>query len=147
MTNPETVTSPEPYVILATFCEKVLQEKDGVPSLIRVIDRLLAAEPPEGQAATFEIFYVAAIKSKSSLGEVKIRLRLFDDSGRPMAAKADEFVVQMSGNGRGGTVVARIELTVATPGLHWMHIEANDRLLTRTPLSVEWIPQESPNPI
>src|SRR5919199_274808 len=45
---------PGPYVQAATFCEKVLMEQDGTPSLIRVIDRIIASAPggpaelPEG---------------------------------------------------------------------------------------------------
>jgi len=38
--NGEEVNVPGPYVSTAVFCEKALQEVDGVTSLIRVIDRI-----------------------------------------------------------------------------------------------------------
>ena len=31
---------PGPYITMATFCEKVLQEADGVLSVIRIIERV-----------------------------------------------------------------------------------------------------------
>ena len=47
---------PGPYITMATFCEKVLQEADGVLSVIRIIERVTLqanaagapAELPEG---------------------------------------------------------------------------------------------------
>ena len=40
-----------PNVVAAVFCEKVLQEKDGVLSAIRIVDRFtVSVEAPSGAA-------------------------------------------------------------------------------------------------
>ena len=46
----EQSTGSGPHLAAALLCEKVLQEKDGVLSFIRVVDRFGVQEPQPGKA-------------------------------------------------------------------------------------------------
>jgi len=39
-----------PYVQVAAFCERVLEEKDGVLTAVRIIDRFTQVRPAPSQA-------------------------------------------------------------------------------------------------
>src|SRR5688572_5622047 len=56
--EPEQFTNPDygPYVLAALMCERVLQEKDGVLSAIRIVDRVIRSYFSPNPPATMQAF-------------------------------------------------------------------------------------------
>jgi len=73
---------PGPYLELAVLCERVLEERDGVLSLVRLVDRLEVTVPgPAGAAgpaalAPVQLFAVVGFKSGQARGRHQLRLTL-----------------------------------------------------------------------
>ena len=78
---------PGPYVQLAAICEKVLQEADGVLSVIRVIDRLILTaqgtelpdELPQGLLAN--VTFVVSLRPDDARGRHPLQVRIQQPSG------------------------------------------------------------------
>lgn len=129
---------PGPYVQMATFCERVLMEQDGVASVIRVIDRLIAnapvgapAEIPEGVvlSATLAIFF----KADDAHGRFPVTLRPQQPSGVYLPDQT--YDVTFEGDERGVNLVINLGIP-AMEGLYWFDVMVSERLLTRVPLRI-----------
>lgn len=132
---------PGPYVQVAAICERVLQEADGVLTLVRVIDRLIVSarapagfvapsQLPEGGAAMVTL--VAMLKSDDAHGRYPIKLRVQQPSGAYYPDR--DFDVLFEGQERGVNIIVAIEIEVIE-GLFWFEIFINEhRMLTRIPL-------------
>ena len=129
-----------PYLNAALVCERVLQERDGVTSLIRVIDRVTVTALSQGTVAgelppsslSFTVY--VALKSgvyKGSL-PVKFEIKSPDDE------KLGEFStdVLFEGDDRGVNIVSPMQLQIQKDGLWWIDVFLMNDLITRIPLRV-----------
>lgn len=127
-----------PYVQIATFCERVLQEADGVLSIIRAIDRITITAygtdvPPELPPAPLQLTLVAALKSGDARGRHPVTIRTQEPSGRYLEDRS--FDVSFDGEERGVNLIIQFQLE-ATEGLYWFDILVNEVELTRVPFRV-----------
>jgi hypothetical protein len=126
-----------PYLIQAVFCERVLTEKDGVLSLIRVFDRLnvsvVAGTPNEGPVA-MNAFLVLSLKNGAARGTCEITIDHEGPEGGVMPLSAFAQTVELVGDDDAG-VNALVQLVVTwVPGLHWFTVKLNGVEATRIPL-------------
>lgn len=124
-----------PFLQMAVLCERVLQEKDGVLSLIRIVDRFwVPGTQREMQPSPIQ--FTAAILFKSGFAEGKyfIRLRPHTPSGKMLAEQ--EFPVLFEGADRGVGVVAQMGLIAEEEGLYWIDVLLQETVVTRMPLRV-----------
>lgn len=140
----EIETLDGPYVQAALFCEKVLEERDGVLSAIRVVDRLfinvsgigapdkLSDLPP--QMTTLNIVGLVALKSGFARGSHTVVVRGRTPSQQPIPAVS--FPVLLEGEDRGANVVFQMGIQAREDGLYWFDVLVNDRLMTRMPLRI-----------
>lgn len=140
----ETETLDGPYVQAALFCEKVLQERDGVLSAIRIVDRMfinvsgidapekLSDLPP--QMTTLNIVGLVALKSGFARGShtVVVQGRTPSQHAIPPVS----FPVLLEGEDRGANVVFQMGIQAREDGLYWFDVLVNDRLMTRMPLRI-----------
>lgn len=129
---------PGPYVQLATLCEKVLQEADGVLSIIRVIDRIIVTAqgsevPTELPQSNLELTLVVTLKSDDARGRHPVSLRIQQPSSVYLPERT--FDVMFEGEERGVNLILRLQLE-AVEGLYWFEVAVNQQLLTRVPLRV-----------
>jgi hypothetical protein len=129
---------PGPFVQLATFCERVLQEQDNVLSIIRAIDRIILtgsenapSELPEG--GTLRLTFVVALKADDAQGRYPIALRVQAPSG--VYLPEQRFDVMFEGGERGVNLLLDLALD-AVEGLYWVEVLVSDSLLTRVPMRV-----------
>jgi len=125
-----------PYVAMAVFCEKALQEKDGVFSIIRVIDRLTVnasgldapRHMPPGQ-----MNFPLVISLKSGFAKGKFNLKVVPNS--PSLKKLGESSIDLllEGDDRGVNVVLNVQLIAQEEGLYWFDVILEEQLLTRIP--------------
>lgn len=133
-----------PFVSVATLCERVLEEKDGVLSLIRVVDRF-SVETFGGGTAPAEMLsrlvpqatLALILKSGGYRGTMKVTVRVRRPNGEYAAQPKIEAPAVFDGDEQGVAMILTMPLPVWESGLHWVDVEADGRLLTRVPLRVE----------
>jgi hypothetical protein len=129
-----------PHLTAAALCEKVLQETDGIVSLIRIFDRLtlnaVGAGPAPGDllkpAANMTLFI--SFKSGSARGKATVAIRV----ERPDGLMRDVMTgpVLFEGEERGVNVVLALVLQFELEGLYWFHVLLDEQLVTRIPLRI-----------
>ncbi len=124
---------------MATFCEKVLQEADGVLSVIRVIERVALqanaagapAELPEGGILPATL--VVALKSDDAHGRHPITIRAQRPDGTNLPDQV--FDAMFEQGERGVNLILEMGLPLIE-GLFWFEVLVRDVLLTRVPLRI-----------
>jgi len=126
-----------PYVQMAAICERVLQEKDGVLSIIRVIDRFAIsaagpAPPEEMPPGTISPTIVVMLKP----GFIRARHNLRIVPTTPSQTTLPEFSagVLLEGEDRGVNLIFSAQMIVREERLYWFDVLLDDQLLTRIPL-------------
>ncbi len=124
------------HLAIAVFCEKVLQEQDGVLSVIRVIDRfIVAGATPEIGPTVLQFTILISFKSGFLRGKQNISLRPKSPSGVDLPSM--DFPVLFEGDDdRGVNLGAGINFVVNEEGLFWFDVYLADELVTRMPLRV-----------
>jgi hypothetical protein len=128
-----------PWLQAAVFCEKVLTERDGVVSLIRLVDRLTittagSSAPETMPLATLQIGGMLMFKSGFAKGSYEVRLTMISPSDTRMQ---DQVVpLFLEGDERGASVGFTLNLAAKEDGLYWMDVRVRDRLVTRMPLRI-----------
>jgi hypothetical protein len=135
------VANVKPYVTVACICEKALQEKDEVLSLVRIVDIFNIQKFPEnlveeGVAAVLEFTVVVTLKSGDLRGRFEVGLSL-----RPPAGEAKELLppqpVVLTGDERGPNLIARVQLKVEEYGLFWCDVMWEKEVLTSIPFRLK----------
>ncbi len=126
-----------PFLQIAALCEKVLQEQDGVLSLIRVVDRYTIPEPQKGKPpAPIQPTAVILFKAGFATGKYYVKLKIHTPSGKVLPEQ--EFPVLFEGNDRGAGIVAVMNLVLEEEGLYWIDVNLQDAVapVTRMPLRI-----------
>jgi hypothetical protein len=134
------------YLHIATFCEKVLHEQDGVNSLIRIIDRFtVPGESEEMPPTTLQFTVYISFKSGFMRGKQKIALRPKSPTGKDLPSM--EFPVLFEGDDDRGTAIGfQVNWIAEEEGLFWWDLVLNDELMTRMPLRVIYQRMKMPIP-
>lgn len=125
-----------PYLQLAVFCETVIEGKDGVLSLIRIIDRIVTSAtgpdaPEHMPTVPINARLVLAFKSGFAKGSYAVRIRPWTPNGQPLP---DVTVpMHLEGDDRGQNIVLQVGLLADQEGLYWFDVSVGERLVTRLP--------------
>ena len=128
-----------PYLTAALICEKVLQEKDDVASIIRIVDRIVvtanASNSPEVMpTTTINLNILISLKSGKARGRHTVRLRTEAPSGLKLP---DQLLpVLFEGEDRGANLIINANMAVDQEGVYWFDVFLEERLLTRIPLRI-----------
>lgn len=139
-----------PYLQAAFFCERLLEESDGVLSAIRIVDLVTVqgggpsaqAEPPLVNLTLFIVF-----KGGGASGSYDLTVTMEGPSRNPTVPpqRHTQTVVFYGTEDRGVTVIMPVAMTVDEEGVYWFGIYLGERLVTRLPLRVavvrEWPPE------
>ena len=124
-----------PHLQLAALCEKVLQEKDGVISLIRVVDRFtVPGTQRDMPPSTIQTTLVVSFKAGDAVGKHYIKIRPQKPSGEFLPEQ--EFPALFEGADRGVAIVAQMALVLDEEGLYWLDVIFEESVVTRIPLRV-----------
>ena len=131
-----------PYVIAALFCENILLDTDGTVSAIRVYDKAVvhiaedfkvgkdSAQPPQ------PIKFFFAVRPGESKGMHRLELFWKQPSGqRSSMLKHDLMLV---GGENGSNLRNSLLPLLKSEGLYWVEAEIDGKILSRTPLRVEF---------
>lgn len=130
-----------PYVNIATFCERVLREADGVASLIRVVDVITHNErgpnpPLEMPEIRYPLTLFINLKSGTTRGRREITIIPEQPSGESLEPRS--LSANFEGEGKGVNITSRIDIPYKYEGLYWFIIEFEGRVITRIPLEVRY---------
>lgn len=128
-----------PYLTLATFCEQVIEDKSGVLSLIRIVNRMnISAQgptaPEEMPPATLNWFLVLGLKSGEARGSQGVRVEPELPSGVKLPAIT--LSAHFTGGSQGVNLISRLNVKLEMPGIYWFRIYVNDVFLTQVPIEV-----------
>lgn len=151
----ETTNTPDelgPYLNAAFICERVLQERDGVMSAIRIIDRLTHTMPGADVAVMDPFHYqftlLLGFKSGEALGNYQISIQPIRPEGNVKMTPAVYTVNFEAPADRGVGVCANMQIQFDAPGLWWFDIYLTElsglrriRRVTRIPLRIIYLPQ------
>jgi len=138
-----------PYLIVAAFCEQIIEDKAGVLSLIRIVDRMNITTqgptaPEEMPPAMLNWFLVLTMKSGEARGSHAIKIEPELPSGirlSPLSLSA-----HFEGGNRGQNLVTRLNMRLEMPGIYWFRIYVNDQFLTQIPVEVIYSRIVTPQP-
>ena len=130
-----------PYIQAALFCDRVLDEKDGVKSLIRVIDRLqIQGIGPDASeimpSFQTDLNAVLMFKSGEATGPVSVRITLTRPSGMTDRDPIWQGTVHFEGGVRGHNLIMRMRTEFKEPGPYWYNVYVGDYLATKIPFEI-----------
>src|SRR3990172_5861171 len=125
-----------PYLKAALICDEVLEGKDGVLSLIRVVDRLTvtAAGPTVPGAmppVPHRLKLVIMIVSGKARGTHTITVTIETPDG--IARPAWESTILLEGEDRGSNLVVELGYEFKLEGIHWFGLSLDGEQITRVP--------------
>jgi len=129
-----------PYIGAAFLCEKVLQEKDGVLSAIRIVDRILhnavgPSAPDRMPPVTVDLKMLLIFKSGSARGRYDVEIRPVLPSQRDLQSVS--LPMQLEGDDdRGANLIVNIGFQATEEGLYWFDVLVRGDSVTRIPLRI-----------
>ena len=139
-----------PYLVSAFFCEKLLQEADGVPSAIRIIDRWNVNGPAETMPTTIiQGTLVITMKSGVYRGNAQITISPITPSNNRLPPVV--FPVLFEGeDDRGVGVVLPMAFPAQESGVYWFEISVSGQALaqyiaTALPMRVAYFQMVAPS--
>jgi hypothetical protein len=130
-----------PYIQAAALCEQVIEDKNGVLSLIRIIDTITHTEvrsdsPADMPPVTYPMKMVIMLKSGRARGRHELKITPELPSGELKQSITQS--VQMEGEERGMNHIINMVFTFTIEGLYWFNIYLDDTLLTKIPLRIKY---------
>jgi hypothetical protein len=127
----------EPRLRIGALCERVLEEKDGSLSLIRLIDRLVITaegtdvprELPPGQVPL-----TALMSWVNGLGSYEAKVRVDIPDGSSIESPTLPFYLDSLDKVQNHIV--RMVLPVKRAGIYWFNFLLGDEIKSRVPLRV-----------
>jgi len=156
-----TMPDERPYLAAALMCERVLEEKDQVLSLIRVVDNYFVQRLPKDLPGEVKpsISLVAVLCFKKSHGERapakhSVSLVLHKPSGRIMKALGQlneamvaSFIFEGEKTSANIVVDASLPLDEVELGPYWFEVTVDGEFMTRIPFKLlERPPAPEPQP-
>jgi hypothetical protein len=145
MAGAEPPQNTGPFVSVATFCEKVIQEPGGVPTIVRITDTLNQAAigpdaPREMQPFMANITLMVSLKSGQARGQFGLLIRPEAPGGFQLPPFENS--VHLQGEAWGAATIIPMQLAINEPGIYWFDVllttpgTDSEQLLTRVPLEV-----------
>jgi len=126
-----------PYLKAAVFCDNVIEGKDGVLSLIRVIDRAtLTSAGPQTPAqmppVERELKLILMFISGRARGSHSVDLKVEKPGGG--ISDAWSGTVFLQGEDQGANLIIQMAgFKFEMEGLYWFHVFFDDNLITKLP--------------
>jgi hypothetical protein len=111
-----------PYLVASFFCERVLQERDGVMSFIRMVDRWnVVGATPAMNSTSIQTTLVTLFKSGTLRGSAQLTVTPVSPTGERLQPIIAPIVFE-GDDERGGGLILPIGFPVTEPGLYWFEV-------------------------
>jgi len=135
-----------PYLQTACLCERVLEEKDGVLSAIRIVDRIgIQAQFAPGQPAPampaipVSLWVLISFKAGRARGSYSVRIEPRTPAGLKMPGPTVPVLLE-GDDDRGVNLKLNLNFVAQEQGTYWFDVLFEDQLVTRMPLRVIYQP-------
>jgi hypothetical protein len=141
----QTMNTPRPYVAVL-LCEKVLQEKDGGITLVRIADRIhyslqmMGGDFPQNIKPVIGLQGLLSVKSGPVTGDHVVEIVLEKPNGERKQVYSQS--VNFLGGDHGQNILLNINLGVDQNGLYWFDVLFDGEVLSRAPLMVTPAPAQ-----
>jgi hypothetical protein len=99
---------PKPYVAVATFCERTLQEKDNVYSLVRIVDTITFPVAGEIPPPLLQLTLMVILRAGDASGRYEVRFVMRKPSGERL--ETVRATIDFTGEERGANIQATLLL-------------------------------------
>jgi len=130
---------PMPYLIAALLCERVIEEKDGSLSIIRLADKITITIPAETTLRPKPVIALTglvSLKGGDFSGKGTLSIIKINPKGEREPPKSQPALIDLKGAEQGINTILRMEIGVEQEGVHWFEVLFNNHMLTRIPLTV-----------
>jgi hypothetical protein len=128
-------------LVSAFLCEKVLTEKDGVQTYVRVVDRFTVPQLPE-LSPRLLVWLAIIVKSGRAKGKYSLSLRMNAPTGE-VKAIGEDAPFALNGGEHGVNANVMLALEVAHEGLFGIDVMIDGEVLAHVPFRVTLEPQAS----
>lgn len=139
-----------PFLAAAFFCERVIEDKEGILTVVRIVDRIVQTAigvdtPDVMPPANVSLTLLIALRSGEARGRHDVQIAAENPSGlrKPLA---QAFSVLLEGEDRGANLVINLNFTAPQEGLYWFDVLVDQRRVTRVPLRLVYQRQEVVGP-
>jgi hypothetical protein len=129
----------KPFLAAAFFCEKVLEQKDDVLTVVRIVDQFFVTIPlnmPEGVKPAVQLTGLLSFKKSSPGAEAEtheVRMKLRFPSGKVQPLPPREIIFKPD-ELSGCNMILNFGLGVEEFGLFWLEVSVDDdAVVTRMP--------------
>lgn len=134
--------STGPFVKTACFCELVIEGKDGVLSLVRIVDVITRQVqgmdvPDEMPQDPFPLKMVIMLNPGMARGRHDLRIVLEDPRGLRDSKHEVELSVHFE-EGRTANLIADVQVDFKFEGTYLYHIVLDEEHLTSIPLTIRY---------
>jgi hypothetical protein len=126
------------YLAAAFLCDRVLEEKDGTVSAIRIIDTIAVTLPPNLTADTkpgIQLKGLVSLKNAEARIDPQthhVRLQVHTPSGRELPASEVDFVFKPE-ELAGHNLILNMTMLVEEFGSFWIDVSVDGESITRIP--------------
>jgi len=136
-----------PICIAMVVCDKVIIGEDKVISAIRIIDVLhLVPQPgksmPEGIVEFQQVSLLTIIKKAGASGRFDMKIFSVDPLGKRSEIGGAEIDFGNEFPETGRNTSEPLRLNWAGAGLYWIELKIDGRLIARTPLRINIVPEQ-----
>jgi hypothetical protein len=140
--------SSGPYVAAGFFCERVIEGKDGVLSVVRILDRftrtVTGSGAPDFMPPTpIQTTLLISLKSGDAQGRHDVSVNVEQPSGL-VETVIPRASVLFEGAEHGANLVFELDWLAVEEGLHWFDVLLDGARVTRVPLRIAYLRQEIP---
>ena len=144
------MTRDKPILAAALLCERVLEEKDGVNSLIRCIDRIVVQAqgqqvPGQMPSIPVSVWAFISFKSGSARGRFSVTLVPRTPSGFKLAGPTIPLLFEGEDD-RGINIKLLVNFQAQDKGLYWFDVVLDDEVISRMPLRLVYQPMSLNQP-
>ena len=137
-----------PFLTAALFCERVIEDKEGVLTVIRIVDRIITVASGSGTPDTMPptavpLTMLLAFKSGDAQGRHDIQITVEEPSGlrKTLAQNLSMF---LEGADRGANMILNLAgFQAPQEGLYWFDVFLDGVRITRLPLRLVYQRQET----
>jgi hypothetical protein len=133
------MTGPiEPYLKLGTICERVLQEKDNVLSLIRIVDQftvtITGKEPPDQLPRGFKPLTII-MSWVGGLGSHEAAFNIISPGGETQRSP-QSWSFTLNAINQGHNIIVTLPVSIVKEGVYWIEFILNDQVKSRIPFQI-----------
>lgn len=135
----------EPYLKLGAICERVLQEKDGVLSIIRMVDQFtltVAGKEPPDQLPEGEALLTIVMSWVGGLGRHEAVFNIVSPGGEAQPSPRS-WSFTLDAINRGHNIIVTLPVKIRREGIYWIEFILNGQVKSRIPFQIRYEPLES----